>query len=188
MKNQVLDAISARRSIRAYTQDQITGEQLDALMAAALAAPSANNAQPWHFSVVQDGELLSRVNEAFRKVAISSFPEDQRTRFEDPAYSVFFHAPTVIFISSASMEARRFAEIDSGIAVQTLALAAQSMGLGSVILGLPRMAFMDDDAASLRTALQFPEDYDFCIAIAIGNPATTKDPHPVEPNRVTIIR
>lgn len=59
MHNPVLDAIAARRSIRAYAKEQITSEQLDAILAAGLAAPSARNTQPWHFTAVQDAALIA---------------------------------------------------------------------------------------------------------------------------------
>ena len=54
MKSSVLQAILDRRSIRDYRPEQITGEQLQALISAALASPSAMDRQPWHFTVVQN--------------------------------------------------------------------------------------------------------------------------------------
>ena len=49
MTNPVLTAISERRSIRQYKPEQITEEQLQALLRAAVESPSARNLQPWHF-------------------------------------------------------------------------------------------------------------------------------------------
>ena len=48
-----LEAIRTRRSIRAYTDELITDEQIDALLSAAMQAPSAGNQQPWHFIVIR---------------------------------------------------------------------------------------------------------------------------------------
>ena len=50
------------------------------------------------------------------------------------------------------------------------------------------MAFMSEEADDLRMALSFPLGYDYCLSIAIGTPAATKEAHPVHPGRVTIIR
>jgi len=188
MTNPVLKAIADRRSIRAYTREQISQEQLQAILTAGQQAPSATNAQAWHFTAVQDGALLTRVNEAFRKVALVEMPPDTRERFADPQYSVFFHAPTVIFLSCPAIEVKRYSETDVGIAVQTMALAAHSLGLGSVILGMPRLAFAGEEGDALRAALNFPKDYGYCLSIAIGSPAATKAEHPIMPDRVTIIR
>ena len=56
--NEVLKAIRDRRSIRSYEPEQITDEQLQALLDAALQSPTARNTQQWHFSVVQNRALL----------------------------------------------------------------------------------------------------------------------------------
>ena len=61
------------------------------------------------------------------------------------------------------------------------------MGLGSVVLGLPREAFQGEKAPRLRQELHFPEGYDFVIALAVGVPADDKPAHPVGENKITII-
>ena len=71
MNNQVINAIFERRSHRAYQDTQLTQEQLDTLLEAALASPSANNLQPWHFSVVQNRALLDRINRAIHEGAMT---------------------------------------------------------------------------------------------------------------------
>jgi nitroreductase len=53
---EVLQAISNRRSHRAYKKEQLAEDVLSAILKAGLEAPSARNRQPWHFSVVQDPE------------------------------------------------------------------------------------------------------------------------------------
>ena len=53
-----LDLILSRRSIRAYTDEPVTEEQIEQLLRAAMSAPSANNEQPWQFVVIDDRELL----------------------------------------------------------------------------------------------------------------------------------
>ncbi len=186
MKNEVLQAITSRRSHRAYLADQLSVEQLDTLVTAALLSPSANNHQPWHFSVVQDQALLDRVHQEAARTALSKDPSQRSPRFSNPDFQVFYHAPTVIFIS-APIE-QTYALIDCGIAVQNIALAAESIGLGSVILGLPREAFSGSAKADLEKALQFPDGHSFVIAIAVGTPADTKAAHDVHPEKVSIIR
>ena len=81
----------------------------------------------------------------------------------------------------------RWTPVDCGIAVENIALAAESLGLGSVILGLPRGAFQGEKASALRTALQFPAGHDFVIAIALGTPTDDKPAHPVGENKITVI-
>lgn len=189
MSNAVLQAIAERRSIRAYTQEQLTDAELQALLDAAVQAPSASNSQHWHFTAVQNIPLLHEFNEALRAEMVANAPnENVRARFADPEYSVFFKAPTVIFISLPKPYPGFFAPIDAGIAVENIALAAQGMGLGSVILGFPRMLFEAEAGEKFRKAFKFPEGHDFAVAIAVGHPATTKEAHPVKEGKVEIVR
>lgn len=188
MSNAVLDAIFSRRSIRGYKPDAITEDQLQTLLSAGQAAPSANNKQPWHFTAVSNKALLARVSEGVRREMLKIAPPEKLPTYEDPNYSVFYHAPTVIFCSCPPLDLMKYAQTDTGMAIENMALAAYAMGLGSVILGMPRLAFTEAEAPDLRKALGFPDGYDFCLALAVGVPATTKEAHPLEPDRVRIIR
>lgn len=185
MENEVLRAIAQRRSHRAYDARQISRKQLDALLEAALSAPSANNFQPWHFTVVQDQDLLNRVHRAAEAAAMLRAREDRSPRYDNAGFQLFYHAPTVFFISAP--DHHFYAPIDCGIAAQTLALAAQSMGLGSVILGMPRDAFTGGGKKALEQLLRFPEGYSFVIAVAIGYPVDSKPAHERKPGTFTII-
>lgn len=185
MNNQVINAIFERRSHRAYQDTQLTQEQLDTLLEAALASPSANNLQPWHFSVVQNRALLDRINRAIHEGAMTLDENSHSPRFMDAGFDVFYQAPTVIFISSQS---GGFKAIDCGIAVMSIAMAAQGLGLGSVILGLPRLAFTGKHRQNLEQALGFPEGYTFTIAIALGHPTDSKPAHDRDHSKIHIIR
>ena len=93
---------------------------------------------------------------------------------------------TAIFIS-ADRESN-WGKLDSGIAVQNIAIAAQSLGLGSVILGLPAAAFNGPRGAYFNELLKFPDTHEFAVAIAVGYPDGTKEAHPVEDGRVSYVR
>ena len=67
--------------------------------------------------------------------------------------------------------------MDCGIAVENMALAAEGLGVGSVILGLPLPAFKGDKADELRADLGCPEGYDFVVALALGYATDQKEPH-----------
>lgn len=185
MSNETLRLISARRSHRAYETTPITEEQLNAILKAAVESPSAVNRQPWHFTVVRNQALLDEMNEEVWDQVMKRDPQKRSPRFADRSFHVFYHAPTVIVISG--MPDNPYTPIDGGIAVENIALAAESLGLGSVILGMPRDAFAGDKADAFRQALHFPEGWDFVIAIAIGVPADTKDPHAVRKDRISYV-
>ena len=77
--------------------------------------------------------------------------------------------------------------MDCGIAVENMALAAECLGIGSVILGLPKPAFKGNKADELRTKLQCPEGYDFVIAIALGYSTDMKEPHDLREEKINRI-
>jgi nitroreductase len=177
IKNPVLDCIADRRSIRSYTAEPLTEDEVQALVKSALDSPSARNNQPWHFTVCKDKALMDAINEE-AQVQLGNDKREDRSK-------IFYDAPLAIFISCKPDT--HWAINDCGIAVQNLALAAHSMGLGSVILGLPEWAFKGAKAADFEKALKFPEGYKLAITIAIGHPAASKDAHPVKDDLVDFV-
>ena len=177
----VLEAISSRRSHRAYSQEQLPEETLSAILRSGLEAPSATNRQPWHFSVVQDAALIREIHDA----AAQALGKSGSPRFENPDFQIFYHAPTVVFIFGE--KDFRWTQIDCGIAVENMALAAEGLGVGSVILGLPAAAFSGDKAGELKERLLCPQGYDFVIAIALGFASDTKAPHDIRREKISRI-
>ena len=108
----VLKAIADRRSHRAYTEAQIPEETLAAILRAGLEAPSARNRQPWHFSVVQNAELIQEVHDE----AAAVMGKGGSPRFADPDFQMFYHAPTVVFLFGE--KAFEWTAVDCGIAVK----------------------------------------------------------------------
>jgi len=186
--NEVLKAIQDRRSTRGFSNVQLTDEQLNALMDAALASPSARNTQYWHFSFVQNKEILDELNKDLFEIRFSKLPEGKRGRFDESDFHVFYHAPTVIFISIPEECDNRFAEIDAGIACENIAIAAQGLGLGSVIVGMVKDVFTSEKAGFYNKALGIPEGYRYAIAIVVGNNTVTKEAHPFNRNKISLIR
>lgn len=177
----VLQAISNRRSHRAYMAEQLPEDVLKSILTAALQSPSARNRQPWHFSVVQDADLIQEVHDEASRV----MGKNGNPRFADPDFQIFYHAPTVIFLFGE--KDFNWTQVDCGIAVENMALAAEGLGIGSVILGLPAPAFKGEKADELRRKLQCPEGYDFVIAIALGYGTDTKEPHGLREEKISRI-
>lgn len=183
--NQTISTILERVSNRQYLDTPLTKEQLDTLMGAAMASPSAVNRQPWHFSVVTNKALLDEINAEMRAIALAGPKEERSPRFEQEDFHVFYHAPCVIFLSGE--EGWHWSALDSGIAVQTIALAAKSIGLGSVIVGMVRPVFEGENKEKFNEKLDIPEGYAYTIAIAIGNAKDSKASHPQKENKVAYI-
>ncbi|NLA82568.1 MAG: nitroreductase family protein [Clostridiaceae bacterium] len=176
--NLTLKHIEERSSIRAYKKEKLTGEEMEILKKAVLSAPTARNRQALRYLFVTDPDILARVDD---RIFHYCDLEMRKSMEERQADSFFYGAPLAVFIIGKDSG---WIDLDAGIAIQTLAIAAQSMGLSSVILGMPRLAFKEDDPDNCRQALGLKEDERFCIAISIGHAAMTKAPHTHNPDLV----
>ena len=173
--NDTMKSIFERSSTRAYTGEAVSPEMIKALKEAALASPTADNDQENRFIFVTDKNLLAKINEKTYEVMVAdSDDENINSLKQRSAKDIFYGAPLVILIYSQNSH---FAYIDAGIAVQNLALAAHSLGLGSCINGMCRRAFYRNVSGNLSTELGFAEDEDFRIAIVIGHIAKDNEPH-----------
>ena len=126
MKNAVLDAIFTRSSIRAYTPEKLTNEELDALKQAALASPTARNSQLQRYYFITCDKLNREIEQAVvdTMIAQGEYPAEKRDKCKG---AVLFEAPLLVVIAVRSDNS--WGEVDAGIAVENLAIAAKSMGL-----------------------------------------------------------
>lgn len=168
----VINAIKERSSTRGYTQEPLTREQLDALIEAGLQAPTAANKQEIHFTVLKgDHPVLAELEEE----------KNRLLEITAPAHNFYYEAPTVIILSADSTY--RWSPLDAGIAVENMALAAEGLGLGNLIIGCIYDAMRGEKKDYFSKVLQFPENYQYEIAIAFGHKAVTKEPHTYDAKR-----
>lgn len=162
----VLKAIEARFSTRGYSSEKLTKDQLDSLIRAGLQAPTAANRQEIHITVVNgDHPILAEI-EAEKNL---------ERGLQNPPHNFYFEAPTVLFLSAE--KAFGWGKLDAGIAVENIALAAEGLGLGSLIIGCIKGALSGEKRDYFANALRLPDGYDFEIAIAVGYKAAVKEPH-----------
>ncbi|MEI6100353.1 MAG: nitroreductase family protein [Eubacteriales bacterium] len=161
--NEVLTAIKNRRSIRKYKEEQIGEQELQYILEAGLYAPSAHNDQSWHFTVIQNKELLVRMN-AIAKEGMANSPFEWMNKMAtSPGFTVTYNAPTLIVVSGRK-DAMAY-QVDCSAAIQNMLIAAESLGIGSVWLGLMRFYYLQEEAAS---ALGIPQGYEPFYAVSLG--------------------
>lgn len=180
MVNEVLKTIEERSSIRAYTNERLTDEEIKTLITAALQAPTARNMQEVHVSVVDGGNpILKEIDTECKLTMLATAPDDEtKSKIESNPNNFYYGAP-IVFILSADKDFK-WNKLDAGIAVENVALAAQSMGLGSLIIGIIDDAMRGAKKDYFAKALQFSENYEFAIAVAVGHKATEKEPHEID--------
>lgn len=148
-----LQLLHQRRSIRKYTDQPVSAEQLEALLRAAMAAPSASNRQPWQFVTVQDRALLDQLAEVHQ-------------------YAKMLHE-AALCIAVCGDRNNKFWEQDCAAATQNILLAATGLGLGAVWLGIHPNPDPTDRVVRL---LRIPASHLPLCLIAVGHPAEHKQP------------
>ena len=157
--NETLRAIKERRSCRAYKADPVPEETLKAIVEAGLCAPTGMNLQDRHFTVIRDKAILERMD----KLTQAKLTDPGRARLlgrnnGKPDISIHYHAPALIILSGG--------EVSCAIAAGNLCTAAQSLGVGSIMLGMAMFLFEND--STLARDLKIPSDKVPRLAVALG--------------------
>ena len=149
-----LGIIFARRSVRNYTSQKVTEEDLRSVLEAGMAAPSANNTKPWHFAVATDRGLLEELAET----------QPHGSMLRDAACAIAVCAdPT---LSSWWIQ-------DCTAATQNVLVAAAGIGLGAVWLGTVNETARED---AVRKTLGIPDQIRIVSLISIGYPVEQPEP------------
>jgi nitroreductase len=155
---ELIDLIYQRRSIRKFTEKPLSGEQIKALLAAGMAAPTAMNGQPWEFIVVTDEPTLQKFRNALM------FAKHNFT-----AVICVCGSPRV----GKSKLAERFWVQDCSAATENILLAATALGLGAVWIGVHPVTIF---VRQVREILNIPNDVIPLNLIGLGYPAEQKEP------------
>jgi nitroreductase len=185
--NETLKIIKQRRSIRSFKEEQIKEEELQAILEAGRYAPYAWE-QAWHFTAIQNKELLDRLNLAAKEAAKQLDIEEIRKIANNEKYNCLYGAPTLIIVSG-NEQAPVPLEADCAAATQNLLLAAESIGLGSCWIYFVMFAFHSPQGFELRKELKIPEGYKPYHSAAIGYKSVATVHAPArKPNLITFIR
>lgn len=171
--NDVINVIRNRRSVRAYKPDPIKAEELQAILEAGIYAPTGHNDQPWHFTVVQDRERISFMNQKAKEYMKNAPLDWMKKTANDPASDITYGAPVFILVSARKDGIS--GQIDCCAAMQNMLLAAESLNIGSVWMGLMRFFFAWDGA---NEYLQIPEGYEPAYSAVFGYKVAPNRPAP----------
>lgn len=161
-KNQVIETIMSRRSIRKYQPQAVNRDTMQLILDCGIHAPNGQNKQSWEVRVVDNPEFIAGVTEEYKKLNPKAA--------EDPAFrNMFRNAPTVVFI--ANDPSYSYSPIDCGLMGENMILTAWSMGIGSCCLGGPVRFLKETPAAApYLQRLGFSEGYELLYCIAFGYP------------------
>ncbi|AGK99051.1 nitroreductase family protein [Clostridium pasteurianum] len=168
--NEVLKTLKSRRSIRAYLPDQISDEELQAILEAGIYAPTAHNDQPWHFTVIQNKEKLQYISAKSKELMAESKIEWIKNMGLNTKVNILYNAPTLIIVSGKKDAVAP--KVDCSAAIENMLIAAESLNIGSVWLGLVTFFFQLEDEMK---NLDIPEGYEPYYGVAFGYKASEKN-------------
>ena len=155
-----INNIMTRTSVRKYTNEAVTKADIETMLRAGMAAPTAVNKQPWHFVVVTDREQLNALASANRGTGMAA------------------KAPLAIVVCGDMQKTltgigQGFWVQDCSAATENILLTANALGLGAVWTGLyPN----EERAKAVRDVVKAPEHIVPLCVIVIGHPADTPTP------------
>ena len=152
--NDTLRVIHQRKSVRTYTDQPVSRDQLLTMVKAAMAAPTAVNKQPWAFVVVTEREKLNQLADVM--------PYAKMTAQAQAAILVCGDLSRAL-----PGDAQAYWIQDCSAAVENLLLAAESLGLGAVWTGAYPI---EERVASLRSVMDLPKNIVPLALIPIGYP------------------
>ena len=153
-----MNSIYHRISVRKYTDQPVEKEKIQAILKAAMQAPSAANQQPWEFVVLKDKETMLKV--------LEFHPYSTPLKTAACAIVVCMKKPTSDALVPYRIQ-------DCAAATQNILLEAAHLGLGAVWMGV----YPDETRVNgVRELIQAPAEITpFCI-IAVGHPAEQPAP------------
>lgn len=180
----ILECIKSRRSVRDYLKDVPTDEEIKQIVEAGRYAPSAMNQQPRFFSVVRDPEILKRLSESCRLLALGSSNQEYAKKVAQPGYNAFHHAPLLMVVAADknALEPRK----DATLALQNMMVAGHFLGLGSCWINAVEAVLNAPDAGDERKELGIPDNYLVYGGVVFGYPKDSPDA-PERHEKMTII-
>lgn len=164
--NEVIKTILSRRSVRAYTEQQVSKEDLDLILKAATYAPSGMNYQTWHFTAIQDPSILKELNEKIKGAFTRSEEPRLQERGHSQSYNCYYHAPSLIIVSNEPVQ--WWASMDCACALQNIFIASQSLGIGSCWINQLGQTCDDPEVRAYLTRLGVPQNHRVYGCAALG--------------------
>jgi len=149
MTSSVLEAIYRRRSIREFTDKEVSSEQLHEIVKAGIWAPSGLNNQPWRFVIIQKPDIKEQVA--------------QQTHYGHIVKDA--KALIAVYLAKDDMYDTVKDTQSAGACIQNILLAAEALGLGGVWLGQ-----ILKNKLAVNKILELDDNFDLMAVVALGHP------------------
>ena len=181
-KSGVIEAIEARRSVRAYKDTPVEHEKLELLAKCGVLAPSAMNRQEWEVRIVENKAWIDGATATYLKAVEGTGKADYMLT---PTFkNIFRNAAAVIFVGAPDGV---FSGENVGCMAQNIMLAATELGLGTCFLGSVQMIFAEPAMAEHLQSLGFSDGYKLRYALAVGYPGESPEAKPRDMSKIKFV-
>ena len=148
---------------QSFSSEQVKEDDLTKILTAGINCQSGMNAQPWHFSVIRNRDVLSNIAEEMQKNMPAGIPENVRKKDDIST------APVAIVISG-----KLSSEFDCALATQVMACEAGVLGYGTKILGSPNIVFHGEKKEEYKKLFKIPSNMETVAVLLVGKDAGSK--------------
>jgi nitroreductase len=168
-----LDAcIKGRRSVRAYTDEPVSKEHIEAIIEAGTWAPTGMNRQPWKFMVIQNKQTIKAISDQTKALLKQMRPEFA-SRFSTEQDIICYDAPVLILIcSEKDKQWENLNLIDCVLSAQNMFLKAYELGLGTCYMGF--VSYLNSNPEVLKK-MGVPDNYRMTVPLIVGHPKTKQE-------------
>ena len=144
-----MEVIKIRRSVREFTDEDISDDDIRKIIEAGICAPSARNQQPWEFIVIRDKNILNKLSEKLSPLYAKS------------------NVSIILCIRKDVLKTPIMASQDMGACMENMLLEATNLKIGSCWIG----TYPDPNRMlPLSTILQIPSDIEPFCGLVLGHP------------------
>ena len=159
--------IKGRRSVRAYTDEPVSQEQIQAIIEAGTWAPTGMNRQPWKFIVIQNKQTIKTISDQ-TKALIKQIRPELASRFSTEQDIICYDVPVLVLIcTEKDKQWDNLNLIDCVLAAQNMFLKAYELGLGTCYMGF--VSYLNNDAETLKK-VGVPDNYQLMVPLILGHP------------------
>jgi nitroreductase len=196
-----MKVIQDRRSIREFTADPVSDEDLDKILEAARQAPSGENAQPWRFIIVRDEGTRKKMGaiagggsgRRFTAEFVTKKMQERFSNLEDEAkkkaaFQKLTSGQVSTFMADAPVNIVIVGKkdvwdmpYDTSAAIENILLMVTALGLGACWVIAPCIDIRDEER--IKALLGIPEAYKAVSILSVGHPTRPHRPRPRIPIR-----
>ena len=201
-----LKVIQDRRSIREYTDEPVSDQDLDMILEAARQAPSGENAQPWRYVIVKDPETRKKMGaiagggsgRRFTAEFVTKKMQERFTGLQDEAkkraaFEKLTSGQVSTFLADAPIDIVVCGKkdvwdlpYDTSAAIENMLLMVTALGLGACWVIAPCIDIRDEQR--IKILLGLPEELKAVSIISVGHPTRPHKPRPRLPIHELVFR